>query len=122
MEDIIEVRYNRIPAIVKWFFGIIYYIYAVYIAFLTLMLIVMLFNESWKTGLALFLTGIGEFIYIIPPAVAFGGLSIVSSWTEGVQNKWEFWIKTVIGYILAYVISYLLLALVSLLTGFIMAI
>lgn len=122
MNDIIEVKHNRIPSVVKWVFGVLYYLWAIYIAFMSLLLAVTLFKGSIAAGLVLFLTGIGEIIYIFPVGFAFGGLSILDGWTENIESKYEFWIKLILGYIGLIIISYLLILVVGILTGFAIAI
>jgi len=99
-----EARSRELPKLVKIIAGLILYGLALWLLYSAIVLIVLIFNESWKTGLALFMTGLGEAIFFLPSILAFAGPSMVREWAEDSSNAWEKWSKATIGFVAVFLI------------------
>ena len=98
--DPLPITKLSLPRPAVWIGGFVLYPLALLITFTSLQALFALFQEFWKIGLGLFLTGIGEFIYFGPAVAAWGGPSWLIQYAEEAPSKQKMWKRAVLGFLL----------------------
>jgi hypothetical protein len=113
-----EKSYQSLPKFITFPFGVILYSWAIYLTFLTIVMVIALFEASIGAGLALLLTPLGYIFFVPAVFLAWSAPSFLSEYTSAITNPWEYYTKVIFGYFLAFVTSYAAFFILMALLGF----